>query len=694
MSNTTIHNILHIMGPALCLATLLASPAHAATINVDTFTDSIASGDGSCTLREAIINANANDQSGSTDCAAGVVSETDTINLSAGTYTLTIPGRSEDLSATGDLDITELNTSGDLAIIGATDANGAPASIIDANGIDRIFDIFNPAEKANSDTPFDGVDVTLQNLRLTNGLADEGMAVAPGNQGNGGAVFSWRFNTLNINNCVFDNNQAVWDTNIDDPLTLNVDERTLSGHGGAVYSRGSITIQNSTFDNNQAYTEFDANTDGLIEGEEEKSGNGGGVFTSYQTLIEKSTFSNNTASNGGGLNTTGGFGSFEVKTSTFNENSAVMGGGINNVSPQVPLEIENTTVSGNTVTDLGAGINSDGTVRLTHVTVAYNRIPGGGSNGAGINYFGPAGGFFLANTLLVNNTTGSDEVNCGCTGGAILACSSLQVTTLGGNISSDFNCALNTANGDLVGPDPKIRALADNGGSTRTHALSYDSVAIDAGLDANCNAAGITTDQRDALRPQDGNSDATASCDVGAYERQPANTDLLISGLTASADPVTVGDQLTLSINITNTGPDSVSDSRLELTLPPQLDFVSGQVTGGATCTESVGTVTCLIGNLGFPATASITIVTQADTEGTALLAAIVSALEVDVDNGNNSEQTSVTINPAAVAPTASSNSSGGGGCSLSRTSALDPLLPILFLIAGGRLGRKLRVSQ
>lgn len=218
-------------------------------------------------------------------------------------------------------------------------------TIIDADGIDRIFDIFNPATLGDFSTgPYDGVTVTLQDLQLINGLANETLTnpdnVSETNQANGGAVFSWRFNNLTITNCVFDNNQAVWDGKLgtlDGPDATpgtddDIDERTLSGHGGAVYSRGNLTISNSVFTNNTAYTSYDVNSDGIIEGEDEKSGNGGGVFTAYPSSIVNTTFTNNSASNGGGLNTTGGDPStgpdMVIESSTFVENSAVMGVGL------------------------------------------------------------------------------------------------------------------------------------------------------------------------------------------------------------------------------------------------------------------------------------------------------------------------------------------------------------------------------
>ena len=54
------------MVPAV-VALVVASPAWASTITVNSLQDTAAD-DGQCTLREAITNANADDQSGSTDC--------------------------------------------------------------------------------------------------------------------------------------------------------------------------------------------------------------------------------------------------------------------------------------------------------------------------------------------------------------------------------------------------------------------------------------------------------------------------------------------------------------------------------------------------------------------------------------------------------------------------------------------------
>jgi len=108
-------------------------PAHAATITVNTAVDNLTSGDGSCTLREAIRNANSDSDTTGGDCAAG--SGADTIDVPMGVYTLAIAGKNEQAAATGDLDITD-----DLTIVGVG-ANGLGTVISGAFGVDRVFEI-------------------------------------------------------------------------------------------------------------------------------------------------------------------------------------------------------------------------------------------------------------------------------------------------------------------------------------------------------------------------------------------------------------------------------------------------------------------------------------------------------------------------------------------------------------------------
>ena len=75
-----------------------------------------------------------------------------TIIVPAGTYTLTIPGANEDADATGDLDV-----KGKITIKGS----GATSTIVNGNGLDRVFEILSG-------------NVTIQKLTIEGGTATEG----------------------------------------------------------------------------------------------------------------------------------------------------------------------------------------------------------------------------------------------------------------------------------------------------------------------------------------------------------------------------------------------------------------------------------------------------------------------------------------------------------------------------------------
>lgn len=80
------------------------------------------------------------------------------------------------------------------------------------------------------------------------------------------------------------------------------------------------------------------------------------------------------------------------------------------------------------------------------------------------------------------------------------------------NLDSDGTCDL-SANGDIFGVSPLLGPLQDNGGPTHTHALLFNSPAIDTGAEG----AGMR-DQRGYLRPFDGDGDETSISDIGACD--------------------------------------------------------------------------------------------------------------------------------------------------------------------------------
>jgi CSLREA domain-containing protein len=111
--------------------------------DVTTFADVVNANDGVLSLREAVLAANA---------SVGIA---DTINLPAGTYTLTLIGAGEDGAATGDLDVRDAVT-----IRGA----GAAAAVLDGNATDRVFDV-NPGTSGGQ-SGNRAIAVTLSGLTL------------------------------------------------------------------------------------------------------------------------------------------------------------------------------------------------------------------------------------------------------------------------------------------------------------------------------------------------------------------------------------------------------------------------------------------------------------------------------------------------------------------------------------------------
>lgn len=462
--------VLLAVGPARPDAGLY--PLQAATFTVNSTDDLVDANPGNgrcetapggdiCTLRAAIMEANARQ---------GM----DVIVIPAGVYVLRrgAIGQDDDFAATGDLNITS-----DLTITGA----GAESTIIDGNGLHRVFDI----------APFTTVNISKLTLRN-------------GNEFNGSALSNW--GNLTLIDVTVRHNVAGGSGSVLNGGTLHISGSTISdnsaGRGAGVANLGTLTISNSTIRSNTAQRYGGAITNdpggtvtlhGVIIADNRAESCCGGIGNGGQLTITNSTISGNTAHLAGGISNNHRGATTTITNSTISGNTAnESGGGIVNVGP---LVLTNVTLSGNTAKQSGGGLfngsfeEGHGTATLTNVTISENTA---GRTGGGL--FAERGSTVqLKNTLLAKNTSGE---NCA---GAVIS--------LGHNLEDGPTCTLGGP-GDLSIQEARLGPLADNGGVTHTHALLEGSAAIDAGDANGC----PITDQRGVPRPQG------AACDIGAYE--------------------------------------------------------------------------------------------------------------------------------------------------------------------------------
>ena len=300
---------------------------------------------------------------------------------------------------------------------------------------------------------------------------------------------------------------------------LTLQETTVTGgaippgspneNGGGIINYGTLALAACTVSDNLAYS------------------GGGGVHSSGVSTLAHSTVSNNTAMVSGGVSN---HGALTLANSTISGNSAnSRGGGVFN-NGYAMMTVTNSTISGNTAYSDGGGVLNSGILHLTSSTVSGNSAGHDGYGGYE-GYLGTGGGVLnsfgtltLVQTLVSGNSVSSR-------GAEIYHYSSDASAAIIANGSNLFG---HDGDAGIGGFEPGVTdivpavplagildaALADNGGPTKTHTLVTGSPAIDAVPAASCATTG---DQGGVTRPQDGDLDTVADCDIGALEtRIPA----------------------------------------------------------------------------------------------------------------------------------------------------------------------------
>jgi hypothetical protein len=374
-----------------------------------------------------------------------------------------------------------------------------------------------------------------------------------------------------INNCVISDNRTGEGSTGTTP-GADFD----GGRGGGIYTEGGptadVSISNSTITGN-------------ISGDSTTPAQGGGIEnTTYGILsLDNSTISNNTATLfAGGIDNSdtidhitnctiaanvgqgdgfskGAGGIYNngtitlISGTTISGNEGIVGdvsvfqggGGIDN-DGQIGT-IVNSTISGNSTNDEGGGIlDAAGDIsQILNTTIADNTaaVEGGGLFLATYANLIPVIGA-LTNTIIANNVAGTanDFEELGQVNSATY---DLMQDPTGNNFTDGTN-------GNIVGHDPLLGALTNNGGPTETMSLLYGSPAIGAGT----NVGAPSTDQRGLPRPDPGDNEI----DIGAIEVQgvadhppvasnqsvSTNEDTALNGRVSATDAD--GDPLTYSV--------------------------------------------------------------------------------------------------------------------------------------------------
>jgi hypothetical protein len=371
----------------------------------------------------------------------------------------------------------------------------------------------------------------------TNRFTGETIGGAAGSDGNsvsnagsvssegGGADILGGTNTFSggnvSNNVATDSNGGAFfiggGTNTFNGVPVNANAATWSGSVGAPNGDGGgffIDFGTNTF------------TGGSISGG--LAYEGAGVYTTSGEGGPADVFTNETISGNDATEAGGGFafdtfqqGSTSITASTISGNvvrglvgiSALLGdgGGILSVSCNA-IALTNDTITGNTAVN-GGGYFGEACPELPTVstafkfdTVAGNTATDGGTGAGNVQTIDDSTLTFAQTIIANGSASGGPNTNCEFTGPGV-------VTSLGYNLIDNTNCGTAAAT-DIIGKDPQLGPLANNGGPTQTLLPADSAPEVGAIPDATCVGTGVGMDQRGLARGAGANS----SCTIGAVE--------------------------------------------------------------------------------------------------------------------------------------------------------------------------------
>jgi CSLREA domain-containing protein len=410
-----------------------------------------ADGNGVCTLRAAIREGNSH--------PTGITR----ITVPAGTYTLNLPGENEDAAFAGDLDLTAA-----IVIEGA----GAGSTIIDANHLDRAFEIFSRFSQ-------------VKNLSIVNGF----LALSP-SRGFGGGLRCTVFALIDGVEISGSHFAGTWDllgggAYLTDMCVLihgDIHHNAPGvGAGAGLYVERTFILS----------TEIHHNQSGDVAA---------GMFAHY-AVLKRLDVHHNVSRGEFSAYPAGGIWLYH---SSLYDSLLSANDGTNGSALQLSGvgRVVNVTITGSPIESSVIGIpqafNVPTSYDLIHVTVSQNYL-------YDLNSFGHTA-FWFASTAgmgreirLRNSLVSGNQYLPICT-------YKPELVSLGNNI---LDCATVVTNPtDILTGEPLLGPLMDNGGPTLSLMPLPTSPAIDAVQGGGC----LPSDQRGVPRPQG------AACDIGAVE--------------------------------------------------------------------------------------------------------------------------------------------------------------------------------
>ncbi|MBD8525397.1 CSLREA domain-containing protein [Pseudomarimonas arenosa] len=505
-----------------------------------------------CSLREAVIAANGNDDLSEITFDPDVFASSQTSTLTLGfisiveSATITGPGAdlltldANDASFHFGVNIPGVGTAtlSDLRLINGTSGSGGAISSFDSLFLSRMTLESNTAGNAGgalSAGGFGDVTISITDSRFINNNGGSGI-------GGGLTINTFGNTNILIDGSDFSGNSAFGGgaLHVDaDDGNVTISNSTITGNtatcaggcgGGGIFIGGSVgttTLQNLLISGN------------LTSSTGVRAFGGGLAVESYNGHVVQlldSTVSENTVTNtsgpafGGGIAVNGNASSFIVDRSTISGNAAEESGGGLDVTVLYggSTSIRNSTVSGNRVDGSGGGMRTM-VGNLSRVSVEGSTITGNIADND-TNGSGGGGGLSLnidsANTVSLQGSViaANQDLNAAAApdiernGRSLTLANSLIGDNAGSGLNEapigspdlGFNLIGSAAGGGVI--DPLLGPLADNGGASFTHLPADTSPLIDHFF--VCSGS----DQRGRPRGADADGEAGNDCDVGAVE--------------------------------------------------------------------------------------------------------------------------------------------------------------------------------